>query len=247
MRRLALVLLCVFMLSPASAQAAGRKLDFAMELNWPPLEFQDEGGNAVGYTNDLVAAIAAEGGIEYTIQNVLWQNIFSGLRDKRYDVVASSVTITPERLLAMDFSDPYLVVYQAVLTLAGDTLVAPDDLHGRVLGVQSSTTGHFIAQKVPGAFISAFDTVTDAMQALSLGQLDAVVCDEPVARYYARRAAGYEGVFKVAFLAGEEEYEEYGFAVRKGDAETLAVLNRALRTIKEKGLDKEIAHKWMGE
>ena len=45
-------------------------------------------------------------GFEVEVRNIAWDGIFGGLATGQYDIVASSVTITPEREQQFDFSAP---------------------------------------------------------------------------------------------------------------------------------------------
>ncbi|MDL2272749.1 basic amino acid ABC transporter substrate-binding protein [Desulfovibrio sp. OttesenSCG-928-I05] len=241
-----LMFVCVLMLFSVPSFSAEKVLVVASEPGWPPLEFVAEDGKLTGYTIELIEAIGREAGFAIRSKSVPWQSIFAGLRDGGCDVVASSVTITPERIKVMDFSAPYLTVLQAVVTLADDNLAVPSDLDGKVVGVQTGTTGHFAVKHISGSFVQSFDTLDHAFRDLALGHLDAVVCDEPVALYYVNHKEVAQGRFKVAFVL-DGEAEEYGFAVRKGDTVTLELLNRGLQGVREKGIDTELARKWMGE
>lgn len=246
MKKILALVVCAVVLFAVPSLAAEPVLVVASEPGWHPLEFIGDDGELTGYTIELIDAMGREAGFSTVHKPVLWQSIFAGLRDGQCDVVASSVTITPERMKVMDFSIPYLTIHQAVMTLAGDSLASPRDLEGRVIGVQTSTTGHFAVKRIPGAFAQPFDSLADAVKDLALGHLDAVVCDEPVAQYYTNNLDAFRGKFSVPFVL-DSESEEYGFAVRKDDTMVRDLLDKGLRAVREKGIEKELARKWLGE
>jgi polar amino acid transport system substrate-binding protein len=240
-------LLLVFLLClPAPAATAAEKhFVVAYDGSWPPMEFPDKDGNLTGYSIDYVDAVAREAGFAHTNVAIPWSSIFAALADGRCDIVASSVTITPDRLKAMDFSLPYMTIRQAALILAEDTFTSVSDLNGKILGGQESTTGFFAARRIPGAQTKSFPTLEEAVEALVLGELDAVICDDPVALYYANRHEAFAGAIKAAFLLEGDE-EEFAFAARKGDGETVELLNRGILAARAAGVEERLRQKWLG-
>lgn len=85
------------------------------EFSYPPFEDTDEGGNYVGYDVDLTTAIATKLGLKIQYVNHGFDTIFASLGTE-YDIVASAVTISDERRDSMDFSDPYIDNYLAIVT-----------------------------------------------------------------------------------------------------------------------------------
>src|SRR5699024_9210032 len=95
------------------------------------------------------------------------------------------------------------------------------------------------------AIIKTYDEVGLALEDLAKGNIDAVVCDDPVAKFYANKKEEYKGKLHVAYITDDVEY--YGFAVRKDDRDLLEKLNKGIRAVKEKGLDRQIVEKWIGK
>ena len=105
----------LLVISAGPVQAEGLKFIAAGNCAWPPMEYVDESGQPIGYTIDYVNAVAKEAGFEVEFKNVGWDGIFAGVGAKRYDIIASSVTVTEERKKFLDFSDPYFTVQQALI------------------------------------------------------------------------------------------------------------------------------------
>lgn len=223
----------------------GRVLSVAVESNWPPMEFRNESGELVGFTADYLRAVGEEAGFRVEFREVPWDSIFDGLLDGEYDVVASSVSITPERLRDMDFSLPYFSVQQVLIAKKGTKIAGPDDLTDWRVGVQMGTTGNFTAQAFTNLDLVEYTDILKALSALDDGQLDGVLCDGPVAAEHAFRTAGTGNPMEVAHVFLSDEPEQYGFAVRKGNADIVALLDRGILALREKGLDKELERKWL--
>lgn len=235
------------LLGATPALAAGKTLRVAHDATWPPMEYINTEKQLVGYSVDYIDAIAKEVGVEVEHRNVAWAGIFSELDAGRTDVIASSVTITKDRMNAMAFTEPYYTVQQAVVTRKGAEYTSTDDLKDKRLGAQISTTGYFAGRKL-NRNIKSYDAVGYAIEDLKNGNLDAVLCDDPVAADFALKAGGNNAeMLQIAFVITDAEEEHYGFAVRKNDKETLDLLNRGIRAVKEKGIEAELIKKWIGK
>ncbi|MBQ9406106.1 MAG: basic amino acid ABC transporter substrate-binding protein [Desulfovibrio sp.] len=243
LHRLTLGLL-LFTLLCAPAHAA-EKYVAAADCYWPPMELMDANKQPTGYSPDYLKALAKAVGIEIEVRNVAWDGILGGVATGKYDIVASSVTITEERKKQFDFSDPYYEVVQAVLLPAGKKITSLKDLKGLKVGGQIATTGIFVVRNANvGADLKEYDDVGLAIEDLLQGRLDAVVCDDPVALYYVNKKTDTAGKLNISFKTQEKEY--YGFVVKKGRKDLLEKLNKGIKILKESGVERQIAEKWMG-
>lgn len=241
-----LTALGIMIVCATSAMAEEIVLRVAHDATWPPMEFMDENRKIVGYSVDYIDAVAKEAGFKVDHKSVAWDGIFSGLKSKKYDVISSSVTITPERAKVMDFSEPYYEVRQAVVTPKGMTLKTLADMNGKTLGAQIGTTGFMAITKAPGVKAKSFDEIGMAMEALAAGRLDGMVCDDPTATNYILANKDYAEKMHVAVVLPADVPEYYGFAVDKGNTKVVELLNKGIAAVKAKGIDKELRKKWIG-
>ena len=85
------------------------KLLVGMEIGYPPMEYMDESGlNPLGFDVDLSYELGKLLGLEVELVNTAWDGIFAGLEKDQYDVIISSVSITPERQEAYELTEPYI-------------------------------------------------------------------------------------------------------------------------------------------
>ena len=246
MMRLFSASLLSLLLCASLANAAEKPLIVASDATWPPIEMLDENKNVVGYSIDYLKAVAKEAGLTVEFRNTAWDGIFAALESRQADIIASSVTITEKRKKAMGFSDPYCEIRQAVVVPAGVEITSLKDLDGKKVGCQIGTTG--LVETLPKAkskaIVKTYDEVGLALEDLAKGNIDAVVCDDPVAKFYANKKQEYKGKLHVAFITEDVEY--YGFAVRQSDKDLVKKLNEGIKAVKEKGLDKQIVETWIG-
>ena len=213
---------------------------------YAPFESQNEKGEIVGLTVDVVNAVAAKAGIEVKFVNTPWEGIFNALSQGDRDMLASSITITDERKQTMDFTNPYFDAYQLIAVKQSSKVAKFDDLKKLKVGVQTGTTGDEAVTKLLGknsTAIKRFESTPLALKELEAGGVDAVVADNGVVINYVTNNAGakFKTVSDKAFVP-----EQYGFAVKKGNTALLEKLNKGLADIKADGSYDKIYAKYFG-
>ncbi len=242
-KKLALALMLVAM---TASPSLAKTLVFATDATWPPMEFVDANKEITGYSVDYIKAVAKEAGFTAEFKAVAWDGIFAGLAAGKYDAICSSVTITEERKNTMDFSTPYFKVRQALVVPAKSTAKCIEDMKGKTLGAQISTTGHFAIKKAEGIKDKSYDEVGLAFEDLYNNRIDGVVCDDPVAAQYALQNDKYKDALKIACIIETGDDEFYGIALKKGNKETLDLINKGIEAVQKKGIDKQLLAKWIG-
>jgi len=210
------------------------------------MEFVGPDKEITGFAVDYMKAAGKEAGFNPVFKAVAWDGIFAGLDAGNYDAICSSVSITDERKNAMDFSIPYFKVRQALVVPKASTVKGIEEMKGKTLGAQISTTGHFAIKKVEGIKDKSYDEVGLAFEDLFNGRIDGVVCDDPVAAQYALQNDKYKDALKIATII-EAGDEFYGIAMKKGNAEVLDLVNKGIKAVQDKGIDKELQKKWIGQ
>jgi polar amino acid transport system substrate-binding protein len=144
----------------------------------------------------------------------------------------------------MDFSDPYINAGQILVVPRKDksskTLA---DLKGKKAGAQIGTTGAMEVKKASGVELKTYDEIGLAFEDMAAGRISAVVCDTPVAANFALQRKEYKEKFQIVGKPFTEEF--YGIVVKKGNKELLDTINKGIKSVKTKGLDKAIEKKWL--
>jgi polar amino acid transport system substrate-binding protein len=229
--------------TPVDVGALGLIDDSALtvctDAPYPPFEYEDEAtGEWVGFDMDIVRAIAGDLGLELEVVVQGFDGIWLAPAAGTCDLVASAMTITPERQEAALFSDPYYDSGQSLLVRTEDAETYPDlaSLDGHAIGVQTGTTGaEYAAENAPeGAEIVEFDEPAALFLALDSGDIDAILQDLPV---NAERAAQDDAFTLVGDLPTDEQY---GFATAQGNDALIAAVNAGLETLRTDGRYDEI-------
>ena len=139
-----------------SAQAG--TLHVGTEATFAPFEFMDEQTKELtGFDMELITAVAKAMGDDVKIQNMGFDGLIPSLQTRIIDVTAAAMTITPERVKRIDFSEPY---YQSGLVILVkkdnlDKVKDLDSLQGKTLCAQIGTTGALMAKHVKDAKVPA--------------------------------------------------------------------------------------------
>lgn len=222
-----------------SSDAADLKtLRVGADVVYPPFEYFDtDGTTPIGIDVELSKALGEKLGCEVEIVNTAWDGIFAGLSKGDYDVVISAVTITPDRLLEFDFSDPYIENWQSIVTLSGAAVkpADPSELAGLKVGyLEESTSDVYLTNYIAdnGIQVETFEyaTMMNAYDDLAAGRLDAVISDSTVAAKYIA-----DERFTQTWLQTEGEPEQFAVCMPKGSDDLKAKINTALAELKADG------------
>jgi polar amino acid transport system substrate-binding protein len=198
-----------------------------------------------GVEYDLANDIATACGLKMEFRNENFDAIVAGqIAADSYDIILSQVTITPDRAKVVDFSVPYFKADQGLLVRKGTTVSSWDDVKKMKIGVQASTTAEYYFLQIPAWKLDSdpqsFPDLTSAYEALSAGQLDAVVIDTPINLGQAAQSNGELEVV-TQFSTGDE----YGAIYPKGSPKK-AVFDGIIQGLIDDGTVTALIEKYLG-
>lgn len=216
-------------------------LTVCSDVPYPPFEDFDKTSSSgfKGFDVDVISAIAKDLGLKLAIKDSSFNALKSGLaiKSNQCDLIASAMTITPERQKVMDFSDSYYDSKQSLLVPTGSDIKGIADLAGKKVGVQSGTTGEtYTKEHAKDAKITAFPSDGEMYTALKGGQIDAILQDLPVNLDH-QKDPKEPGKFTIV-----EQYdtnESYGFAMKLGNP-LVKEVDDSLKKLKDGGQYKTI-------
>ena len=206
-------------------------INVGLEGTYPPFSFVDADGKLAGFEVEFSEALAKELGVKVKLQPTKWDGILAALESKRLDAVINQVTISEERKKKYDFSEPYTVsgIQALVLTkkAAELNIKSAADLAGKKVGVGLGTNyEQWLKDNQPKAIIKTYDDDPTKFQDLRVGRIDAILIDRLAALEYAKKAKDTT-VTSEAFSR-----QESGIALRKGEPELLAAVNKAIEKLR---------------
>ena len=241
-----LALAVVAFFGAAMAQdLGGRTIIVGSDTTYPPFETVDQDGNIVGFDVDVVNAICEKINCVAQFQTTAWDGIFAAMANGEFDMIASGISITPDRAQVVEFTDPYHSVTQALAVRTENADYTFDDfVNGElIIGTQNGTTNAIFAEEVVGRDrVQIYDDFNAAILALINGDVDGVMIDDTSADAFAESYAGEVVVAIRELPAGDD----LGFAVQPGD-ELVDALNAGLAAIKADGTLEALVVKWFSE
>ena len=225
-------------------------LTVGSDTTYPPQEYIDTATNqATGFDVDLITAIGKQMGLQTKVVTTSFDTIINSLVAKRFDVVISAVSVTPERQKKVDFV-PYFNAGESLLVKIGNPLniKSTADLCGKMVGVQNGTieqtdlnTANTACKNAgkPAIEITALTNQTDVIQLLASGRVVATYQDSPVTDYFNKQHPGQFAVGGSVVNAGLE-----GIVVRKGDTSMFNAVQTAFNQLKANGTYNSLIQKW---
>jgi polar amino acid transport system substrate-binding protein len=230
------------------ANAEEVKVGFSPEA-YPPFYSADASGNWTGWEVDIVNAICEEAKFDCVMTPIPWDGLIPGLTTKKIDAIMNSMSITAEREKTIAFSDKYYNTPTAIIGPKGEKFGAtPEDIKGKIIGVQVSTTHSAYAKKhfADAAEIKEYQTQDEANQDLAAGRIDATQADSIALDAFLKTDQGKECCDLKGNVAEDLEIlgPGVGAGVRKEDTELKEKINAAIKAIRANGKYDEITKKY---
>jgi polar amino acid transport system substrate-binding protein len=215
------------------------------DANYPPFSIVGKDDKPAGFDIDALDWIAREMKFKIRHQRTDWAAIFQALRNRKIDVIASGMSITPERQGLVGFTDPYWTVKQVLAVKNDSKLTDKQCLEpGRKIALQrgsaeSKWMTDNLLKKGYRFELKACETAALAIAEVSNGKADCAAVP-----HTAVKSAQDKGL-KIKEIGGYGQPDHhYGFAVRKDDAEFLKILSEGVRKLKASPKYPELIRKW---
>ena len=214
-------------------------LTMATNAYFPPYEYY-EGEDIVGIDAEIAKAVADKLGLELKIEDMEFDSIITAVQTGKADMGLAGMTVTDERKQSVNFSDTYATGIQVIIVTEDSDIATVDDLAGKKIGVQLSTTGDIYASGDYGEDnVEKYNKGADAVMALTQGKVDAVIIDNEPAKNFVASNDGLK------ILDTEYVTEDYAACINKDNTELLDAVNGALAELKEDGTLQQIIDKYI--
>ncbi|WP_407716663.1 transporter substrate-binding domain-containing protein [Mangrovibrevibacter kandeliae] len=212
---------------------------------YPPFASPDASGNWTGWEVDLAKAVCKAEKLDCVITPVAWDGIIPALTSNKIDVIAASMSITPEREKTIDFSDKYYNTPTAIVAAKDSGYKpTPEGMSGKIIGVQVSTIHEdYVRKHFPDAEVRTYQTQDEANQDLVAGRIDATQADKIALDAFLESADGSACCESIGEVAPDVEVlgPGVGFGLRKGEDDLKAKLNAGIKAIREDGTYEAIS------
>jgi polar amino acid transport system substrate-binding protein len=210
-----------------------------------PWAMKDKAGKLIGFEIDVATRLAKDMGIKAEFVPTKWAGIIPALLTGKFDVIIGGMGILPKRNLKVNFSLPYDHSGMSIVAnkelAAGFTSLEDFNSPNVVLSVRLGATPVDAAKKyMPKAQLRMFNDESQAVQEVINGKAHAMVSSAPLPAFQALKYP--EKLFLP--LKGTFTKEPIGFAVRKGDFDTLNFFNNWIIFVTSEGWLSERKHYW---
>lgn len=235
-------------LAIGAAQAQEKTLKIGTEGAYPPFNNLTSDGKLEGFDIEIAQALCDEMKTKCEFVTQDWDGIIPALQAGKFDAIIASMSITPERLKKVDFTNKYYNTPPAVAAPKDSDIkgTSKEDLAGKTIGVQGSTTHfNYSEQTYTDSTVKPYPTAQEYQLDLANGRLDAVNDDVVVVQQWLDSPEGACCKLIGTIKPVEEIHGKgAGIAVRKGDDELREKLNVAIDAIRANGKYKEINDKY---
>ncbi|WP_242851349.1 transporter substrate-binding domain-containing protein [Clostridium sp. DMHC 10] len=176
---------------------------------------------------ELANAVAKDLGVKLEIKDMKFDGLLPALKTNTVDMVIGGMAPTEERKKSVDFSEPYYKAKQSVLIRKEDEnkYKTVEDLKGKSIGAQKSSTQEQIAQtEISNPNLVSIPVFTDLIMELRTKKIDALVCENTVAKPYTIK---YDNL-KIVNINFKKSEKDTAIAVNKGKSDLVKRLNKVI-------------------
>jgi lysine-arginine-ornithine-binding protein len=198
---------------------------------YPPFEFRDATGALKGFDIEIGDALCAKMQVKCIWMPQDFDGLIPAMKAGKVDLIISSLSITPERAKAVDFSKPYYQSPSQFVALKNSGISDdPSSLKGKTVGVQSGTNHQsYMEQRLPDITEKTYNTVQEAELDLESGRVDALLADKLVTYDWISKEGASKGFdFVGKPIADPLATGLIAIAVPKGDTASKARLDAAI-------------------
>ena len=247
MKKLFMILMAMTLMMTGCGSNSSSNERIIVGFDESPLGYRNEKGEIVGFEIDLAREAIKRAGATPEFKIIHWNEKEMELNSGKIDMIWNGMDITPERREIMLFSKPYMENHLVLVVMKGNPqgIFSEVDLKDKNLGVKAGTTSEFYVEnsaslKKDIKNFKTYNSDEEVFSALENGEVDAVLCDELLGRFYIIK---HNNNFEVMpETIGKPN--AYGVGFRKNDVELRDRIQAAFDSMKKDGTAKEISEKW---
>ncbi len=232
-----------------SVMAQAKDLKVAIDATYEPFTYKTPDGKPTGFDVDIANALCEQIKRKCVFVEQVWDSMIPGLQAKKYDAIISSMSITEERLKAVDFTDKYYNTPSKIVVKNDVKYSGYASLKGKKIGVLKGSTQEKFAMgelAKAGVTVTPYEAQDQVYLDIKAGRLDGTVADVlEVTGGFLSKPEGKNYV-----VVGEPLFiPKYfgtgaGIAIRKGEKALRDELNAAIKAIRANGTYKKINDKY---
>ncbi|QUJ68179.1 lysine/arginine/ornithine ABC transporter substrate-binding protein [Photobacterium sp. GJ3] len=250
MKKWILAAAVVSALGATSVQAKEwKEIRFGIEGAYPPFSWTEPSGELKGFDVDMANALCEELQAKCKIVSQDWDGIIPSLLARKYDAIIAAMSITDERKKKVDFTGKYALIPNKYVAKKGTEIdFSREGLKGVKIGVQRATThDKYLTDNYGDAVeIVRYGSFDDAYLDLKAGRIAAVLGDASALEEGLLNKDGGDGYEFIGPSLTDPKWfgEGFGIATRKQDKDLTEKLDKAILSLRDKGVYKQIQDKY---
>ena len=222
---------------------------FGVEGAYPPFSWTDASGEIKGFDIDLAHALCQQMAVKCELVAQDWDGMIPALLSRKYDAIIAAMSITDERRKKVDFTEKYAHIPNRFVAAKGTELaLTPAGMAGKRIGVQRATTHDKYLTDNFGSDVTIvrYGNADEAYLDLKAGRVLALLADaSAIDQGLLSKAGGDKFEYVGPALTDRQWFGDgMGIAVRKGDQDLKAKLDKAIKTLRANGKYQEINQKY---
>jgi len=206
---------------------------------YPPFSYLEE-GEAQGFDNDLMRAVAEVMGVDLEFTLSPWDEAKQNLLDGKVDVIGG-MAYSADRDLTYDFSTPHTELFFDLFVRRNSEIVDIRDIEGKQILIQSGGIMEDYLEQIDfSGTVIRVETPLEALKLLASGKYDGALLNKMQGYYFITE-------YHLSNLRSVGEFIEqrpYSFAVAEKNTTLLRELNQALATVNATGMYAQLNEKW---
>ena len=226
----------------------GKEIVVVTENAYPPLQFLDASGTAVGWEYDAMAELAKRMNFTVKYENISWDAMIPAVSEGQFDMGMTGITIRDDRKEKVDFSDSYMTSEMVMMVRGDEARFADKASFGAnpdlLMAAQPGTTPFYVGVydvldgDEANPRIKLFETFGATVESLKSGDVDLVLTDGTAGAGYVEASGG-----ALKIIGEKLGTEDFGFIFPKG-SDLVAPMNAGIAALRADGTLDALNKTW---
>ena len=191
-----------------------------------------ENGKRTGWNTDIVLRALEHSGIaKYDFVEGPWESMVPGLQSGRFDLLASDVHVTPERIQIIDFSAPVFWYGDALFVPKGNpaNVHSWEDLAGKKVGVALGVNyAEWLQKRTDLGGLNTYKGNPEMAADLASGRIDAAIAEDANMTAFLAQNPNIPIESVPDYVPQSDLSDWTRFGIRKGENDFNDVFSRAI-------------------
>jgi ABC-type amino acid transport substrate-binding protein len=241
MRWFCLLIVALLSSCSCSSKSGNGVVKIGIDPTWSPLSFNELQPYVNGYTDEFLQDVSRYAGVDFEKISANWDALLQGLTEERYEVVLCSVPPYNFNLAKYDFTENFLDLGPVLITPANANYTNLSSMNGELVGVITGDPSVLVVEKYAEVIIRHFTSLTEVLDAVANGEIEAAVVDRLPASNYVQDL--YSGKLKIVSTS-MNEVGLHALCLKGKEPRLMKIFNTCIEQMKKKKFLEALQKKW---